>query len=113
MKNMLTGGDVLCRTMMMFRVAPTSSLVFNRCTTLKLLIGPKEGTLGGTDENHAGSHRSPDWMQTMSVRWHIIAADKGYLPSFLAIGDAFFYGKGGLLRLVSAQVHGERKDEVA
>lgn len=58
----------------------------------------KKGTPSRTEEHHTGSHRSPEWMQSMSVRWHIMAADKGHLPSFLAIGDAFFYGKGGLPR---------------
>ncbi|CAM9541042.1 unnamed protein product, partial [Hapterophycus canaliculatus] len=38
------------------------------------------------------------WTETMSIRFHILAAMKGHLPSFLAIGDAFFYGRAGLPR---------------
>ncbi|CAM9802888.1 unnamed protein product, partial [Sphacelaria rigidula] len=55
-----------------------------------------------SDESRAGGDRSSEWMQAMSVRWHIMAADKGYSPSFLHIGDAFFYGRGGLPRDTSA-----------
>ncbi|CAM9568879.1 unnamed protein product [Scytosiphon promiscuus] len=38
------------------------------------------------------------WAETMCIRFHFQAALKGYLPSFLAIGDAFFYGRAGLPR---------------
>ena len=43
---------------------------------------------------------APVWADAMSTRFHVMAATKGYQPSFLAIGDAFFYGRGGLPRYV-------------
>lgn len=48
--------------------------------------------------DHTGGRSAPVWSETMAVRLHIMAATKGYAPSFLAIGDAFFYGRAGLPR---------------
>ena len=53
---------------------------------------------GGGEDEHTGSSPAPVWVDTMSIRFHTMAAAKGYHPSFLAIGDAFFYGRGGLPR---------------
>lgn len=53
------------------------------------------------DDEHMGdSLTAPVWADAMSTRFHVMAATKGYQPSFLAIGDAFFYGRGGLPRYV-------------
>ncbi|CAM9979157.1 unnamed protein product [Ascophyllum nodosum] len=38
------------------------------------------------------------WTETMSIRFHSMAATEGHVPSFVAIGDAFFYGRSGLPR---------------
>lgn len=46
----------------------------------------------------AGEIAEPVWSETMALRLHVLAALKGQLVSFLAIGDAFFYGKAGLRR---------------
>eukprot|EP00903_Cladosiphon_okamuranus_P018769 g17268.t2 len=45
-----------------------------------------------------GGDSEPVWSETMAVRLHVLAALKGQMVSFLAIGDAFFYGKAGLPR---------------
>ncbi|CAM9350301.1 unnamed protein product [Ectocarpus fasciculatus] len=57
-----------------------------------------EGKLRLDGESFQGGRSAPVWSETMSVRLHIMAAMKGYIPSFLAIGDAFFYGRAGLPR---------------
>lgn len=61
-----------------------------------MLPDPGTGLIGAHRSVHAGGGLA--WGHIMSVRFHIMAADKGYLPSFLAIGDAFFYGWGALPR---------------
>lgn len=45
-----------------------------------------------------GEASQPAWSDNISVRLHVLAALKGQLESYLAIGDAFFYGKAGLPR---------------
>lgn len=65
--------------------------------------GVAEANGGEKDEGIGGSRHnpvSPVWTDTMSTRFHIMAATAGYQPSFLAIGDAFFYGRGGFPRYV-------------
>ena len=58
----------------------------------------------GEEDKDSGDGRhnpaSGVWTDTMSTRFHIMSAVAGYQPSYLAIGDAFFYGRGGLPRYV-------------
>lgn len=75
------------------------------CITFGILTDSVQKRREGGGEGFVAGDKSQHrkWMKMMSIRFHIMAASESYVPSFVSIGDAFFYGRSGLPRYGTVQ----------